>query len=140
MIRKMEIRDLDAVMEIWMDSNEQAHDFVPEKYWKNHFEEVRSILPESEVYVYESEGKIQGFAGLMEDYIAGIFVAEKFRSKGIGKLLMKYMKEKKQKLRLSVYVKNQAAVRFYQREDFQIRGEGVDEATGEAEYEMTWER
>lgn len=139
MIRRMEIRDLDAVMEIWLDSNEQAHDFVPEKYWKNHFEEVRSILPESEVYVYESEGKIQGFAGLMEDYIAGIFVAEKFRSKGIGKLLMKYMKGKKQKLRLSVYVKNQAAVRFYQREDFQIRTEGVDETTGEAEYEMTWE-
>lgn len=139
MIRKMELRDLDAVMEIWLDSNEQAHDFVPEKYWKNHFEEVRSILPESEVYVYESEGKIQGFAGLMEDYIAGIFVAEKFRSKGIGKLLMKYMKGKKQKLRLSVYIKNQAAVRFYQREDFQIRTESVDEATGEAEYEMTWE-
>lgn len=139
MIRKMELRDLDAVMEIWLDSNEQAHGFVPEKYWKNHFEEVRSILPESEVYVYESEGKIQGFAGLMEDHIAGIFVAEKFRSKGIGKLLMKYMKGKKQKLRLSVYIKNQAAVRFYQREDFQIQTEGVDEATGEAEYEMTWE-
>lgn len=105
MIRKMELRDLDAVMKIWLDSNEQVHDFVPEEYWKNHFEEVRSILPEAEVYVYESEGKILGFAGMMEDYIAGIFVAEKFRSKGIGKILMKYMKEKKQKLSLSVYVK-----------------------------------
>lgn len=92
------------------------------------------------MYVYESEGEIQGFTGLMEDYIAGIFVAEKFRSKGIGKLLMKYMKGKKQKLRLSVYVKNQAAVRFYQREDFQIRTENIDEAAGEAEYEMIWER
>lgn len=140
MIRKMELRDLDAVMKIWLDSNEQVHDFVPEEYWKNHFEEVRSILPEAEVYVYESEGKIVGFAGMMEDYIAGIFVAEKFRSKGIGKILMKYMKEKKQKLRLSVYVKNQAAVRFYQRENFQIRTEGVDDAVGEAEYEMIWER
>lgn len=140
MIRKMELRDLDAVMKIWLDSNEQVHDFVPEEYWKNHFEEVRSILPEAEVYVYESEGKILGFAGMMEDYIAGIFVAEKFRSKGIGKILMKYMKEKKQKLRLSVYEKNQAAVRFYQRENFQIRTEGVDDAVGEAEYEMIWER
>ena len=52
MIRKMELRDLNAVMKIWLDSNEQVHDFVPEEYWKNHFEEVRSILPEAEVYVY----------------------------------------------------------------------------------------
>lgn len=140
MIRKMKFQDLDAVMKIWLDSNEQAHDFVPKEYWKDHYEQVRDMLPESEVYVYEAEGEIQGFAGLMEDYIAGIFVAEKFRSKGIGKLLMKYLKERKQKLSLSVYVKNQAAVRFYQREDFQIRTEGVDEATGEAEYEMTWEK
>lgn len=132
--------DLDAVMKIWLDSNKQAHDFVPKEYWENHFEEVRSILPEAEVYVYESEGEIQGFTGLMEDYIAGIFVAEKFRSKGIGKNLVQYLKEKKQKLSLSVYVKNQAAVRFYQREDFQIRTENIDEAAGEAEYEMTWER
>lgn len=136
----MKNMDLDAVMKIWLDSNKQAHDFVPKEYWENHFEEVRSILPEAEVYVYESEGEIQGFTGLMEDYIAGIFVAEKFRSKGIGKLLMKYMKGKKQKLRLSVYVKNQAAVRFYQREDFQILTENIDEAAGEAEYEMIWER
>ena len=30
------------------------------------------------------------------------------------------------------------AIRFYQREGFKILREGMDEATGEKDYEMTW--
>ena len=35
--------------------------------------------------------------------------------------------------------KNTRAIHFYQREGFAIRCEGLDEATGEKEYVMTWE-
>lgn len=51
-----------------------------------------------------------------------------------------FVKEKKTKLSLNVYQKNTRAIRFYQREGFQIQCEGLDEATGEKDYEMVWKR
>ena len=39
-----------------------------------------------------------------------------------------------------MYQKNTRAIRFYQREGFQIQCEGLDEATGEKDYEMVWKR
>lgn len=61
----------------------------------------------------EKDDDIRGFIGMMENYIAGIFVDEKFRSCGIGRELLDYAKSVKKELSLSVYKKNQAAARFY---------------------------
>ncbi len=49
-------------------------------------------------------------------------------------------KEKKAELNLSVYEKNIRAVKFYRREGFAVRSEGVYENTGEREYFMVWKR
>ena len=94
----------------------------------------------AEVYVYMMEGKIAGFIGIMEEYIAGIFVDRQARSKGIGKELLDYAKSRKTRLTLRVYQKNKRAVRFYEREGFQIQQKAVDENTGEKELLMAWER
>ena len=139
MIRKMKSADLDKVMDIWLFSNIQAHDFIPEEYWRSNWQQVRSMLPEAEVYVYEKGDDIRGFIGMMENYIAGIFVDEKFRSCGIGGELLEYVKSMKKELSLSVYKKNQAAVRFYLRNGFAIISETEDEAVGETEMFMRWE-
>ncbi len=53
-----------------------------------------------------------------------------------GKLLLDYIKDKKERLELNVYQKNARAISFYQREGFIIQCEGLDEATGEKEYTM----
>ena len=98
----------------------------------------RSMLPEAEVYVYEKDDDIRGFIGMMENYIAGIFVDEKFRSCGIGRELLDYAKSVKKELSLSVYKKNQAVARFYLRNGFEISSEAEDEATGEIEMLMRW--
>ena len=47
MIRKMKSTDLDKVMDIWLFSNIQAHDFIPEEYWRSNWQQVRSMLPEA---------------------------------------------------------------------------------------------
>lgn len=49
-------------------------------------------------------------------------------------------KHQKEKLHLSVYQKNTRAIRFYQREGFEIQCENLDEDTGEKEYVMIWKR
>ena len=142
MIRKFENRDLDAVMQIWLEGNLDAHTFVPASFWTDHFEMVRDMLPQAELYVYENENtqKIDGFIGLTENHIEGIFVAKSARSKGVGKALLEYAKSRKPRLDLSVYQKNERALAFYRREQFVVQSEGIDGDTNEAEIQMLWTR
>ena len=142
MIRKFKNSDLPAVMQIWLTSNIEVHNFVPEKYWTDHFELVGEMLPQAEIYVSENENtqQIDGFIGLNQDYIEGIFVKKSMRSKGIGKQLLDYVKKIKPQISLSVYQKNHKAISFYQREHFTIQKESMDEDTGEKEFFMIWRR
>lgn len=140
MIRRLQKTDIDAVAQIWLTSNREAHDFVPAEYWESNFTPVKEMLLQAEVYVCgdEESNEIRGFIGLEDEYIAGVFVRKKDRSKGTGKALLDYVKEIKKKLTLHVYVKNEKAVRFYQREGFQILKKMTDDATGEEECLMAW--
>ena len=142
MIRKFESRDLDAVMQIWLHGNLNAHAFIPASFWEAHFEMVRDMLPQAELYVHENEAprQIDGFIGLTENHIEGIFVAKSARSKGIGKALLGYAKSRKPRLDLSVYQKNERALAFYRREQFIVQSEGIDEDTNEADIQMLWTR
>ncbi len=138
MIRRLRITDIDSVADIWLDTNIKAHDFIAAQYWLENIETVKEMLAQAEVYVYEDEGEIQGFIGLNDDYIAGIFVRYAVQSSGIGKQLLDFVKSIKKELHLNVYQKNMRAIKFYQREKFQIQSEGMDESTGEKEYSMRW--
>ena len=142
MIRKFENLDLDAVTQIWLHGNLDAHAFIPASFWEAHFEMVRDMLPQAELYVHENEAprQIDGFIGLTENHIEGIFVAKSARSKGIGRALLEYAKSRRPRLTLSVYQKNQRALAFYRREQFVVQSEGIDGDTNEAEIQMLWTR
>lgn len=142
MIRKFESRDLDAVMQIWLHGNLNAHAFIPASFWEAHFETVRDMLPQAELYVHENEAprQIDGFIGLTENHIEGIFVAESARSNSIGKALLDHVKPLKPRLTLGVYQKNERALAFYRREQFAVHSEGIDEDTNEADIQMLWMR
>lgn len=144
MIREMKEADANQVARIWLDSNREAHDFIPAEYWEENYQAVKEALLQGEVYVCEMEmaGKtdIVGFIGLNEDFIEGIFVRDNVRSRGVGRELLDYVKDRRNQLMLGVYQKNLRAIRFYQREEFLVRQEGVDGNTGEKEYTMLWRR
>ena len=116
MIRELQKADIEKAAAIWLDTNIKAHDFIPASYWKSNFKFVKEALPQAEVYVFERDQEIQGFIGLNEEYIEGIFVSDAVQSQGIGKMLLNYAKGKRNKLRLKVYQKNTRAISFYQRE------------------------
>ena len=61
------------------------------------------------------------------------------KSRYNGKILLNYAKDKRNKLHLNVYQKNARAISFYKREGFEIQHSGLDEATGEKDYVMTWQ-
>ena len=50
------------------------------------------MLPDSTIYVYYADNQIVGFAGLYEQYIAGIFITDNYRNKGIGRLILERLK------------------------------------------------
>ena len=142
MIRKFETRDLDTVMQIWLHGNLDAHAFIPADLWTGHFDMVRDMLPQAELYVHEDKDtrQIDGFIGLTENHIEGIFVAKSERSKGVGKALLDHAKSCKQYLTLNVYQKNERALAFYRRDQFIVQSEGIDEDTNEVEIQMLWTR
>ena len=140
MIRKLRKADINKVADIWLDTNIKAHYFIPAQYWKRNFDLVKELLLQATVYVYEDKQEIQGFVGLSDEYIEGIFVSAEMQSQGIGKILLNYVKGKRNNLLLNVYQKNARAISFYQREGFEIQCNGIDEATGERDYAMAWQR
>lgn len=138
MIRKLDKNDINQLLQIWLEVNIKTHDFIVKEYWEEQYDNVKELLPNSEIYVYEENEKIVAFVGLIENYIAGIFVSFSFQSKGIGKKLLDYIKEFKKELSLNVYVKNISAIKFYQREGFIINSQNIDEETKEQQILMIW--
>lgn len=140
MVRQYSNDDIDAVMQIWLDTNIRAHHFIPSDYWRTNCDMVRELLSHAEIYVHEDEcaKQIDGFIGLNDDYIEGIFVKETMQSKGIGKQLLNHVKKVNPTLKLNVYQKNEKAIKFYLREKFNIRSENIDDNTGEKEFVMVW--
>ena len=140
MIRELQRDDINKVADIWLDTNIKAHYFIPAQYWESNLALVKELLLQATVYVYEDNRGIQGFIGLNGEHIEGIFVSDEMQSHGIGKMLLDYVKSKKEKLLLNAYQKNVRAINFYRREGFQIQCEGLDKLTGEKDYVMIWQR
>lgn len=140
MIREFNDADLNKVMSIWLDSNLDAHFFIDADYWKKNFDIVKAMIPQSEVYVSEDNGIINGFIGIIEDYIAGIFVKKSDRSRGIGTALLDLIKKDRQQLSLAVYENNKSAIEFYKNAGFKIELDRIDKVTLQKEYIMKWKK
>lgn len=136
MIRLAEQQDLDRIMEIWLEGNLQAHDFVDPAYWTDCFQEVREAIAQADVWVWDENGRVEAFAGMVEHYLAGLFVSGAQRGKGIGGLLLEHIKRQRFPLTLHVYSRNAGAVQFYERHGFGTISEYIDLETGQPEREM----
>ena len=138
MIRQFNLTDIDTVMEIWLSTNIAAHEFIPKEYWLNNFETVKTMLPNSEISIYDDCG-IKGFLGVVDKaYIAGLFVTKQFQSCGIGSHLIEACKARYSALSLDVYVKNDKAIKFYSKHGFKIKDKKENGDTKELEYTMQW--
>lgn len=139
-IRKFQEFDLNKVLRIWYDGNKEAHDFVPGEYLDKNISYVKRMLPKTEVYVYEEDGKVVGFVGIDDGYIEGLFVEKEYRGCGIGTKLMAYVKELYDEFSLHVFEKNYGAVVFYENRGMIKKEESVHEDLGEVEYMMHYRK
>ena len=140
MIREFQTSDTEQVMKIWLSGNEDAHPFVPDGYWRSHFQEVQEALLQSKVFVYVTDEKILGFSWHDRQLYCRNFRSQKLPFLRNRKQLLTYTKQKYDTLSLNVYQKNSRAAAFYGREGFSVLSEGMEEATGEKEYTMVWKK
>lgn len=68
MIRAAVPADTDVILRIWLDGSIKAHDFVPAEFWESQTGDMREVyLPQSEVFVSERDGIVEGFMALRGD-------------------------------------------------------------------------
>lgn len=137
MIKKLTLDKLDEVMDIWLNTNIEAHNFISEQYWINNFDLVKEMIPNADVYIFEEGNIIKGFIGIVEqNYIAGLFVRERYQRQGIGKELLDYCKSKYSYLTLDVFIRNKNALTFYRKNNFEVKKEHFNQQLQELEYTM----
>lgn len=100
---------------------------------------MKSLLPASDLFVYQEENRIQGFIGITDGaYIAGLFVKDEFQSQGIGRQLLEHCKQRYSRLELDVFVKNAKAVQFYLKNGFTTMEKKMNPEFEHEEYHMVW--
>ncbi|GKQ42301.1 hypothetical protein RD055328_02240 [Companilactobacillus sp. RD055328] len=136
----MTSEDYTQITDIWLESNIKTHNFISKNYWLNNVAYFKSAIRNVELLAYKEGNEILGFIGANDDYIEGLFVADKHRKKGIGRLLLDELKVKHEILKLFVYKKNQNALNFYLSREFEIFSEEIEEETGELNISMVWKK
>lgn len=139
MVRESKPEDTEAILRIWLETSVKAHDFMPSSFWEGQVAAMRdTYLPSADTYVYTdpATGEIAGFVSLLDQTIAALFVHPSAQQKGIGKQLMRWAKQKHDRLMLQVYAENAGALAFYKKQGFRIRRKQIDESTGHPEYVM----
>ena len=138
MIRNLEDKDIDKIMDIWLKSTIKAHHFISKEYWEKSYDDVRNLyIPMSETIVYEDKEGIKGFISIINnEFIGALFVDIDYQGRGIGKKLINSAMSKYKKLNLAVYKDNKKSVEFYIHIGFKIIKEQINEDSGYSEYIM----
>ncbi len=138
MIRKLENKDINIIMDIWLKSTIKAHNFIDENYWRKNYNNVKNIyIPISDTFVYEDNGRIKGFISIINnDFIGALFGDVNSQGMGIGSKLIDYAISIYGNLSLSVYKDNENAFAFYKNKNFKILSEEVNKETKFLEYIM----
>lgn len=138
MIRKLDNKDVNRIMEIWLESTIKAHSFIEKEYWQSNYNTVKDVyIPIAETYVYEENDVIKGFISIIDkEFIGALFVDNDYQGLGVGSKLINFALNKYDTLSLAVYKENFKSVRFYKKMGFEILSEEINEDSKHPEYIM----
>ncbi|MGM0124541.1 hypothetical protein IGI37_001919 [Enterococcus sp. AZ194] len=131
---------LNQLVNIWLKTNQEAHPFIAPAYWEGHEPEVKEQLPKATLLVSFEKEVVTGFLGVVDTYIAGLFIEKNYQGRGYGKQLLEAAKQEASTLTLAVYQKNKRAYDFYRKEGFTVVKEQIDEETNEREVILQWRK
>ncbi len=141
-IRDFRLDDARPLAELWLESAQKGHPFLPAAYWQDRKVLVRDVyFPNSATRVCEDGGVLKGFLSLLDgSFIGALFVSPSFWGEGTGSALLRDCQKRRTNLSLAVYRENLRAVGFYQKHGFQIVLEQENEDSGRREYLMSWQQ
>jgi len=138
-IRKADIEDIPAMVEIWLSASIRAHNFISSDFWHKNAIEMRDrYLPASENWVYCENERILGFVALQQNTLAALFVTPGHQGRGIGRQLLNHAKTLRRMLSLTVYEANTKAIEFYSHHGFKMMIAQKDPHTGHSELLMSY--
>ncbi|MFS4466113.1 GNAT family N-acetyltransferase [Staphylococcus haemolyticus] len=138
-LKKKNRKTIKVLGNIWLNANLDTHTFIDSIYWIDNYSNVLDSLKDTDVYVYKENEQIVAFCGLIDNYIAGLFVKEEYRNKGIGHALIKHLQSEYDHLSLEVFEQNNRAVHFYESLGF-IKMESSVDKTNHTQSLMQWKK
>ena len=137
MIRKHRKEDLEDILDIWYQASTLAHPFLDDAFVEKVKKDMRELyIPGSETWVYEENGLIIGFIGMMGNEIGGLFVMPNHHSKGVGRQLLAFISELHEELEVEVFEKNKIGRAFYDKYGFKIIKEHIHKESNQAMLRM----
>ncbi len=131
-IRKYENADLAAVLSSWEAATRLAHPFMRDEFIAQERINVADVyIPNTDTWVMEIDGKVEGFIALMGNEVGAIFLQPEFHGLGAGKALMDKAQELHGDLELEVFKENALGRQFYSRYGFEQMQEKFHEPTGQ---------
>lgn len=124
MIRQFEMKDLGAVMDIWLRTTIDANPFIDKMYFIANYQNFQEDhLLRSQSHVYEIDGKIVGFVSIKQDMIiTTINVDTPYRLSGIGEALINVLANKFQQISVKCYLENTDGLAFFNKLGFEAVG------------------
>ena len=128
MIRKYREGDVKNVLDAWEAASRLAHPFVSEDFLESERHNIPNVyLPNTETWVWETEGRVVGFIAMIGGEIGGLFLQPEFHSQGIGRALVDHVRELKGDLEVDVFEANTIGRTFYDKYGLvQIPGETTE--------------
>lgn len=115
MIQKAEKEDYSRLSIIWESAVKATHDFLKEEDFLFYQSRITTYFDFVELYLFRDEnGIVKGFVGVSDDKVEMLFVANEYRSRGIGKKLLNFAVESLKCTKVDVNAQNTQAVVFYE--------------------------
>ena len=131
-IRQYKNSDLNAVLSSWEVATRLAHPFMSDKFIAQERINVAEIyLPNTDTWVVELNGKVEGFIALMDNEVGAIFLQPEHHGKGLGKALMDKAQALHSDLEVEVFKENSIGRKFYSKYGFEEFEEKLHEPTGQ---------
>ncbi|WP_434779187.1 GNAT family N-acetyltransferase [Neisseria sp. Ec49-e6-T10] len=131
-IEPYQLKDHDALVDIWLRAVKQTHHFLDESdisfFHKIVSEQALSSCP---VWQIKDQQEIPvGFIGIDQQKIEMLFVEPDKHGHGIGSLLMDFAIKEHQVTAVDVNEQNVLAMAFYQKHGFEVIGRSPFDGTG----------
>lgn len=138
MIRQFETTDTDIIVSVWRAASAVAHPFLPADFIESEADALRNLyLKHAKTRVLVQDNQVVGFAALIGDELAGLFLHPTCHGQGLGRALVDDALKDRDHLDVEVFENNKIGRRFYARYGFRETGRSLHAPSGQQIVHMT---